>query len=214
MKSISLSWTKAADITIVADLLKNNQVVISSTDTTLGLLAPLTRKGFDALNFLKGRADKPYLVLIGSPEKFLKFVREPLDKDIKNLVEKAWPSPLTIIVKAKLSLPLCLVSSDATIALRMPNHSGLLALLEEFDGLFSTSVNKAGQPVCSSIAEIDLEIRKNVSCVITDFPDPLHCYPTIASTIFDCSKIPCNIIRSGAYNPSPLYLDYPQLFKK
>ena len=177
----------------------NDHSTINSLTQSL-LAGKLSRFNFQKLNTLKGaRTNKPYLVLIANSEKILKFV-EPnsLSPQILNLLKQCWPGPLTVVFKAKNALPNFLKSPDGTIALRCPQHSGLLQLLNNFDGLFSTSANRSSQPATNSISEVDFNIVNAVKYLVDE---PMQIQGnTMASTIIDAT-VPdsLKLLREGAF---------------
>src|SRR5579872_6966301 len=158
----TLFWHDPATIERLETALRAGGVVAGTSDTILGLLADLTLPGFQSLNTLKGRFEKPYLILIADQQKLAHFVMLPLEPQVKRLADQCWPGPLTIILKAKESLPNFMKAADGTIAVRMPNHEGLQKLLANFDGLFSTSANKTGEPVAGKMEDIDPAILQVV----------------------------------------------------
>jgi|DEB19_MinimDraft_3_1074340.scaffolds.fasta_scaffold32405_2 tRNA threonylcarbamoyl adenosine modification protein (Sua5/YciO/YrdC/YwlC family) len=194
-----LDWKCSDNIDQVAHALLTDRVVVGSSDTVLGLLANVTQGGFTSLNAIKQRADKPYIVLIDKIDKLKHFVLYEPSQSVLNLLQNCWPGPLTMIFKAKPDLPSFLTSSDHKIAIRIPGHAGLLKLLTNFEGLFSTSANLAGQPVPGLPAQLDLQIMHNVDLVIIDSYNLDHRADTVPSTILDCSTDQIKIIRSGAY---------------
>jgi tRNA threonylcarbamoyl adenosine modification protein (Sua5/YciO/YrdC/YwlC family) len=150
------------------EVLTSDAVAITTTDTIPGFLAPLTEEGFAALNRYKGgRQGRPYLILIASRRKLTKFI-DPcnLTPTVETLVKRCWPGALTLVCKAKKSLPVYLKSAEGTVALRCPQHEGLLALLPKFDGLFSTSANVSGRPAPVIMNDIDASLRESVACVV------------------------------------------------
>ncbi len=199
MKRI-LSWHDATMVPALEDALRQGAVVAGTSDTILGLLADLTLSGFQELNRIKGRYEKPYLILIANQQKLAHFVPLPLDPQVKRLTENCWPGPLTIIFKAKDSVPSFMKSAQGTIALRMPQHAGLQGLLAHFDGLFSTSANKAGEDVAKSIGQLDQSIAQAVAYLVSDNGAPLD----QPSTIIDATGKKLKVIREGAYSVAAL----------
>ena len=187
------------DCATITELLNNNNVLISSTDTVLGLLAPVTDKGFTALNTIKKRSSKPYLIMISDFSKVAHFSDQKLTPEIEALLKKAWPGPLTVILKAKKDLPGYMTSSKGTVALRVPNHKSLLSVLQHFDGLFSTSANLTGQAVPESFENIDKSLVEHVVALVGQTIDKGHHYPVIPSTIIDCSDNSIKVIRQGTF---------------
>jgi len=194
MKSMDLSWYSEDTVQFLTEILKQEKVVVGDSDTVIGLLANTTESGFRALDSIKKRENKPYIILIASQERLSDFVLVSPTLQIEKLLNQYWPGPLTVIFKARPDLPDYMKSSEGTIALRVPQHKGLLALLSSFRGLFSTSANLAGNPVPKNVTEIDQHILDKVACIVTDDKKE----ETVPSTIIDCSGKTIKIIREGA----------------
>jgi L-threonylcarbamoyladenylate synthase len=171
----------------------------------LGLWGNLTEPAFKKMNAIKERHDQPYLISIASSKSLPKFIDQPLNDKLTTLIETCWPGPVTLVFKARADLPLWMVSSQATIALRVPDHDGLLQLMSNFEGLFSTSANIHGQPISNCIDQIDLKIIEKVAAVCSDREQ--QCYSKSPSTILDCSSGDIQVLRSGAFSfEKPLIL--------
>lgn len=188
-------WGDEKAINTITQILQNDGIIASSTDTVWGLLAPLTHAGYTRLNEIKQRSDKPYLVLVPSLEKAKHFSDALEEPQIAKLIDAYWPGPLTIIVKAKDDLPDYMKSKNNTIALRWPKHQGLQAVLSHFYGLFSTSANLAQKPVACTVDQLDEAITNNVAAIVIDREEKPSCLP---STLIDCTQTPIKIIREGA----------------
>ena len=94
-----LFWDNPATIQYVAKLLQEGKVVLAEGDTVLGLLADVSAKGKDQLDHIKSRSQKPYLTLIGSPQKAFDFIEIAEEKifQTEKLINKCWPGPVTLI---------------------------------------------------------------------------------------------------------------------
>jgi L-threonylcarbamoyladenylate synthase len=208
-------WEKVPDRLLLAQWLQKGEIVISETDTICGLLANITENSIEKLHRIKkDRGEKPYLILINSIRKLDDFVdTNTLTSQMLNVVKNCWPGPLTIIFKAKATVPDFLTSKKRTIALRCPKHEGIQELTRNFDGLFSTSANKSGEKAPQRISEIDEDILEMVSFVISNKND-LTVRKILPSSIIDFSYInfsSCDkeknklrIIREGAYSRQEL----------
>jgi len=194
MKSNSLSWTSLNTLKKVSTAFKNNKLIVGTTDTVLGLFAPLTQEGFLALNTVKRRSGKPYLVLISSSACIKKYVTHKESVHIENIIKSLWPGPLTIIFKAKPGTPDYLVSEKGTIALRVPKHPEIQQLLQKTGPLFSTSANRAGQPIPERMEDVSPLIMKSAAYSVCGQGKN----ETTPSTIIDCSQGNVKIIREGA----------------
>jgi L-threonylcarbamoyladenylate synthase len=190
-------WSDPITVKKIVDLLRAGSIILSSTDTVLGLLAPLSQSGRSCLDTLKRRQAKPYIVLLPSKDRLDHFI-EPIENfHIENLIHFCWPGPLTLLFKAKQSVPAFITDSVGTIAIRVPDHVGLQAVLTECGGLFSTSANLSDQPVPHTLAEVDPTIIDAVACIIDD--DNRMAHHSVASTILDCSHGDIRVVREGAY---------------
>lgn len=196
MKSKTLSWSRDTDIHAVASLLQQGHVVAGSSDTVVGLFAPVSQKGFDQLNFIKKRSEKPYIIIIPFREKVFDYAQSPQSFQVEKIITHCWPGPLTIIVKAKKGLPPYLTTEQGTISLRVPKHAGLQKLLSYTGALFSTSANPTGEPVPCLVHDIDDTLIPHIAAFINDGDEPLCGAP---STIVDCSGPSITIVREGAF---------------
>ncbi len=195
MSGISLFWDYTRDITRLAQLLKNNNACIGSSDTVIGILAPLTLQGYLKLNILKERSQKPYVVLVGSFDRVERFAYFPKVSYLQKLLKSCWPGPLTVILQSKHDNEKFLQFENNTIAIRVPDHVGLRKLLQYIDGVFSTSANKAGKPIPALLDDVDANIQRAVECTITE---RIPKKSLVSSTIIDCSQEKLTLIREGA----------------
>jgi tRNA threonylcarbamoyl adenosine modification protein (Sua5/YciO/YrdC/YwlC family) len=163
-----LYWAAPENIIELTTLLKNNQICLGSSDTVLGLLAPATIEGARALDRLKKRGSKPYIILVDTKEKLVNFVDINWSPNLIKLINHCWPGPLTLIFKLKPTVTQLFSDKQTTVALRIPEHAGLLNLLANFDGLFSTSANLAGQAVPTELAQVDSDILNKIGAIVVD----------------------------------------------
>lgn len=195
-------WNDADSIQKLKEILSKNEVVLASGDTVLGLWGNVTKSTFEKMNQIKQRYDQPYLITIASAKNLSKFIDQPLGDKLQTLIETCWPGAVTLVFKARKDLPLWMVSHQGTIALRVPDHDGLLKLLTNFDGLFSTSANIHGQSIVNCIDQIDTKIIDNVAVVCGDREQ--LCYSKSPSTILDCSSGEIQVLRSGVFRVEKL----------
>lgn len=195
MESNSLFWSETDRLVSVAHSLKQGGVVLSSTDTVLGLLAVAQESGLQSLNHIKGREQKPYIVLISSLDDLKGLAKLPLADSVQRLVAVCWPGPVTLVLPALSSLPSWLVSAQGTIAIRLPDHAGLRFLAHACGPLFSTSANHAGKPVPRLLGEVDQSILDAVSYVMSD----QLTREALASTLLDCTGSDIRLLREGVF---------------
>ena len=211
MMNKKLYWDDQGAVSSIRKVLSEGNVVAGTSDTIPGLLAPISLQGVMFLDEIKKRRDKPYLVLIESKKKLLRFIDKEKIHHIESLLEYCWPGPLTVILPPKKEVPSYALSKEGTIALRVPNHEGLLTLLKDFDGLFSTSANIADQPVPKTADEIDPSILEKVAYLVVDSIEVGTSKP---STILDCTGKQIKVVREGEYSVGELEKIYGQQFIK
>lgn len=192
-------WDDEGTIRQVHQALQQGDVIASTTDTIIGLLAPMTVQGKTALDTIKKRLDKPYIVLVkdyATATTFSSILQQPA---LQKLLHAYWPGPLTVIVPVTAPVP-DYVSSNKTIAIRVPQHQGLQNILQSFDGLFSTSANMSGEPVPISLKELDQNIMDKVAFLVDDRVQK----KSKPSTIIDCTGPSVKLVREGAYSKKML----------
>src|ERR687893_197826 len=96
----------ATDVEEARHVVKAGGVLAYLTDTFYGLGAdPFNRAAVARINQLKGReGGKPILIIISVREEALRFVGEKT-RLFRELTEKFWPGPLTIVARAREDVP-------------------------------------------------------------------------------------------------------------
>lgn len=195
-----LQWDKKEDLNKLINALRAENAIVATSDTVLGLFTNSTYEGFLRLNTLKGRFEKPYIVLIKSPEQASSFVDATILLQIEKFLSVCWPGPLTIVVPANKNVPDYMKSKEGAIALRVPDHKGLQELLVHFKGLFTTSANKAGEPIPELLTTVDPHILQGVPYCVTDNNHAR----LVPSTIIQWSDAGFILLREGAYRVEDL----------
>ena len=158
--------------------LRAGGIVIIPTDTVYGFSgivdfakpADSTRpfKTDSKIRAIKGRAEsKPLIQLIAHPED----IRLYTDDIIPPQLLAKWPGALTIIVHIKENSPLAATAmpDSRTVAFRCPGDAWLREIIARCEApIFSTSVNRSGQPVLDTIAAINSEFSSEVDLIVDD----------------------------------------------
>ena len=170
-----LNKSDPTSIQTTADILKKGGIVIIPTDTVYGfsgivdLADSSTRFETDSkIRAIKGRAEsKPLIQLIEKPED----IRLYTDDEIPAGLLSKWPGALTIIVHIKENSPLAdtAIPESRTVAFRCPGDEWLRKIIAECGApIFSTSVNRSGQPVLDTTGAITKEFSNEVNLIIDD----------------------------------------------
>ncbi len=176
-----------------ADALRSGKIVIIPTDTVYGF-SGLVCSQFDskALIFAaKGRAEnKPLIQLVSSVEMLSRYTKDVLPEELAAL----WPGPLTVIMNNL---------EGGTTAFRCPGEKWLRDVIELSGGpLYSTSVNKSGEPVLYDVRRMEEVFAQDVALIVDGGNADPDAKP---STIVALSDGEVKIIRQGALSvPSHL----------
>ena len=200
MAKKQLLWQDPGCIDSLDCALKSGEIVLISSDTVLGLSAPLTQAGFEALNRIKGREKKPYLIILSDKRQVGEYCDIPVSSRIEQLIAQCWPGPLTLILPARPGIAPFLTRGGASIAIRIPAHASLSTLLSRVGGLFSTSANIAGCPIPETLDQVDSTILEHVGLIVTDEKEG----SMLPSTLLDCMTDQVRLVRQGAYPISAL----------
>jgi L-threonylcarbamoyladenylate synthase len=145
----------AAGITRAAEILRGGGLVALPTETVYGLAARAdSEAAIAAIYRAKGRPEfNPLIVHVASLEQAERLAR--FDDRARLLAERFWPGPLTMVLPLLKTGPVApaVTAGLPTIALRMPAHPMMQAVLREADvPLAAPSANRSGS-VSSTSAE-------------------------------------------------------------
>lgn len=195
---MTVSKDDSKSVEITADILKNGGVAVLPTDTVYGFSGIVDLEGQTnyktdvRIRSIKGRAEtKPLICLISKPEDVKLYTN---DKIPSSLLSK-WPGALTIIVHTK---PDCRLSEKLpTVAFRCPGDPWIRKVIELCGApIFSTSVNRSGQPVLDTVEAIQNEFANEVELIIND-GDKKGALP---STLVSIENGEVKVLRQGSVN--------------
>lgn len=202
MKKI-LNWSELSSIKLIVQSVKNNNLILGTTDTILGLFASVTPVGKNALDSIKNRDKKPYIVLLSEKKiNDVFFKKNEITDILYSIIKKFWPGPLTIIIDTPPILKESL-GDQKTVAIRVPRHTGIQKLLNEVEFIFSTSANLSGEPFPTCLNEVNSSIIEQVEYGIVD--DHILSLPsTIIQYNENNKEQPITIVREGAISKKEL----------
>ena len=194
----SLSALNPADISAAAGLLREGQLVALPTETVYGLAANATDPAaVAAIYAAKGRpADNPLIVHIASLTDLESVVRE-VPEAAKRLAEAFWPGPLSMVLPRQPHIPDSVTAGLDTVAVRVPNHPGFLAVLSEAGvPLAAPSANRAGSPSPTTAGHVAHDLSGHIAAILNGGP----CTVGVESTVIDLTKSPPRLLRPGGIN--------------
>jgi len=195
VRKVSATRPEAGVIASAVKVVTNGGVVVFPTTGLYGLGADALQAGpVNSVFKIKGRpAHKPILLLIKEVADLNRFVVCVPDTALQ-LIRTFWPGGLTLVFRAKDSLPQGLTGGSGKIGVRLPVHPVARALVERLDGpLTGTSANVSGRPGCSDIALLDAAVSAAANFILD--AGPLKGGP--GSTVVDVTESKPVILREG-----------------
>jgi L-threonylcarbamoyladenylate synthase len=168
-------------------VLAAGKVAVAPCDTMYGLVG-ISPESEQRLRQVKGRGeDKPFLLLLAEAS----WSERLSDASIPDRLLKYWPGALTLVISAR---------GGGTVAVRVPDspflHDLLLAVGKP---LYSTSVNRAGDPPLLTVEAMRVELESDVDLIFDAGDMP----PGPPSTLLDVTARPYKILRQGALRLAP-----------
>ncbi|MGC7163874.1 L-threonylcarbamoyladenylate synthase [Metamycoplasma hominis] len=115
---------------------KYQKLIISTTDTVLGIGGPVSKEVEDLIYEIKGRdRNKKLIILVSSIKQARQF--KEWNSQADEFAKKYWPGATTIVVNNQ--------------GFRMPNQKKLLEYIEANGPIYMTSCNLSNAPVCKTI---------------------------------------------------------------
>ncbi|TFH35140.1 MAG: threonylcarbamoyl-AMP synthase [Anaerolineales bacterium] len=173
--------------------LERGQLVAFPTDTVYGLGCDAFHSGaVERLYQSKGRgAEKAIPILVASLEQVNRLSLAG-DERLTKIGKIFWPGPLTVIIEKNPDLP-PLVSSEKTVAVRIPDHPVALALLGAWGPMAVTSANLSGGPNAMDADEVLAQLDGRFDLLIDGGRSP----GGSPSTVIDSTTYPMRVLREG-----------------
>lgn len=176
----------------MAEILKNDGVLSVPTDTVYGVCARMdSEKAQENLRDVKHRPLTKAFPVMCADENQIKEIAY-VDDRAEKLIRAFMPGPVTFILKKKEEVPAYVNGGMETLAIRMATSDALRELIKAAGApVFMTSANQSGEPVCTSLDEIEK------SCPTLDGMMEGNVSFGEASTIIDCTGSELKILRQG-----------------
>ncbi len=175
-------------------ILQSGHLFVYPTDTIYGIGSDIYDEGaLEKIAKIKGREDfQPYIILVSSFNMLDEFAHT--DVLSKEILEKYWPGPLTVILKSKIKLSKYVDNGLGKIAVRMPDNKFCLELISKYK-----------KPITSTSANLHSQPQGSFSQVVDDFKDHIDLFVFNGeavsyqpSTIIDLTTGKLKVIRKGA----------------
>ena len=190
-----------ADMRAVATCLREGGVALLPTDTVYGLAAlPTSDAAVDRLFALKRRPRTRNLpVMIASQDQLAAMDVRITDAAARLMKSSYMPGPLTLALGVGPAAPAWL-EGRTEIAVRMPDHALLLAVLRETGPLFVTSANAHGLATPESLQDALAQLDGAPDIAIDG-----GILRTVPSTLVNCNITPPVIERVGVISEEAIW---------
>ncbi|MDE7228970.1 MAG: threonylcarbamoyl-AMP synthase [Oscillospiraceae bacterium] len=178
-----------------ADLLSRRQIVAIPTETVYGLAAnALDEWGVKNIFRAKGRPqDNPLIVHIASMKMLTPLVKEIPDI-AKELAERFWGGPLTMIFPKSDKVPSVTSGGLDTVAVRMPSSEAALDIIRRCGfPLAAPSANLSGKPSPTTAQHVFEDMNGKIPLII----DGGECTVGVESTVICFKSGKIHILRPG-----------------
>lgn len=178
------------------EILKSGGLVAFPTETVYGLGANALDENAAMKTYAaKGRpSDNPLIVHITDVEDLPIVARNISDK-AKQIMERFWPGPLTLIFEKQYIVPFGTTGGLHTVAVRMPTDEIARAVIRAGGGYISApSANTSGRPSPTSAQHVADDFDGRIDMII----DGGNVDIGLESTIVDMTVDPPMILRPGA----------------
>ena len=183
-------------------VLRQGGLVAYPTDTVYGLGASIgIRQAVERVYQVKERPrDMALPLLLADPAQITE-VAEPVPPIAWLLIHSFLPGALTIVLHKSESVPDIVTAGGETVAIRIPDHSIPLALIQGLGTpIVGTSANLSGRPSPLTAAEVNSQFGDRIDLII----DGGRCSGGRESTIVDVTGETSVVLREGAISRDEL----------
>lgn len=175
--------------------LKKGKIIVYPTDTVWGIgCNPFDQESVNNLFNIKGKKENGVSILVNNVNLISEYCIT--NKTQKDIIEKLFPGPVTVILKSKVEFAKG-VTRNGNIAIRIPKNNTSVSLAKK-NPIITTSANIHGENIAKDLNEAK-KIFGN-SCIYLDGEKP----DGVESTIIDLTKDTPKIVRIGALYGSTL----------
>ena len=188
-------------IAAAVSAIKRGDVVVLPTESAYALVTdPFSSRGVAALRAAKGQTSDSPLSLMVPAASTVAGIATGVTAPVQALMQAFWPGPLTLLLMPQATLAWDL-APDLPIAVRMPLHPVMLAVLDKCGPLAVTTANAPGHIAPLTLAEAVDQLGECASLAI----DSGELEPSqLPSTVLDMSNLDPTVVRQGALSISQL----------
>jgi len=181
-----------------ARVLAEGGVIAFPTDTLYGLAAdPRSDEAVRRIFRVKGRPPDSALPLIAASAAQAEAFANAWPPLARQLAERFWPGPLSLVVGASDRLGTEVLAGGATVAVRVPAHAVAVGLARHLGApVTATSANRSGQAPAVTADEVLWALADAVDVALV--LDAGACRGGAPSTLVDVTGAEPRLVRAGA----------------
>lgn len=187
--------TESHDIAYAVRVLHDGGIVAFPTDTVYGIGAhAFLPAAVERLYVAKCRPPDKAIPLLLSRVEALASVAASVPDLAYVLADRFWPGALTLVLHRAARIPDAVTAGGDTVAVRVPDHPVVQALLRELDApLAATSANLSNHPAPATASGVLAQLEGRIDLLL----DGGLCPGGVASTVLDLTVRPPKILRAG-----------------
>ncbi|MDP2014607.1 MAG: L-threonylcarbamoyladenylate synthase [Actinomycetota bacterium] len=182
-------------INAAVSAVKRGDLVLLPTESAYALVTdPFSSRGVAALRAAKGQSHDSPLSLMVPSAATVAGIAAGVTPPVNALMQAFWPGPLTLLLRPQPTLAWDL-SPDLPIAVRMPLHPVILAVLVRCGPLVVTTANTPGLPAPLSVEAV-MEQLGECAALAVDAGELQAA--DLPSTVLDMSGLDPKVVRQGS----------------
>jgi L-threonylcarbamoyladenylate synthase len=190
-----MSETIGTSLDVAVAALKRGEIVVFPTETLYGLGADaLNEAAVETVFRLKGRElNAPIPVLVADAAMLDRLV-EHIPPFARDLIQRFWPGPLTLILPARTNIPEPLLNASGGIGVRISSQTIATRLVQALGRpLTATSANPSGNEPARTV----LEARNYFGDQVSIFLDGGTLRSKTGSTVAEVQGERLHVVREG-----------------
>ncbi|MDO8732499.1 MAG: L-threonylcarbamoyladenylate synthase [Actinomycetota bacterium] len=201
MLTISSGSDRERAVAAAVSAVKRGDLVVLPTESTYALVTdPFSSRGVAALRAAKGQSHDSPLSLMVPSAATVAGIATGVTAPVQALMQAFWPGPLTLLLRPQPTLVWDL-TPDLPIAVRMPLHPVILAVLEKCGPLVVTTANGPGHAAPLTLADAIDQLGECASVAIdSGVLEPAE----LPSTVLDMSGLDPTVVRQGSLSIAQL----------
>jgi len=188
-------------ITAASSAVKRGDLVLLPTESAYALVTdPFSARGLAALRAVKGQSHDSPLSLMVPSAATVSGIAMGVNASVQALMQAFWPGALTLLLRPQPTLAWDL-PAELPIAVRMPLHPLMLAVLDRCGPLAVTTANAPGHPAPLAIEQAVEQLGECASVAVD--AGELEA-AELPSTVLDMSGLDPTVLRHGSLPVSEL----------